>query len=283
MRTQGFSLGIGDMVWGVHVQDQPAPACPEVYQPFVVAGSPTQTLTIWPDRPAPDEPLQRVFETDATWSLHQAQASYVLTMLNGRAPRVLRHWVRLSRDFQLAELFSSPLSNIAELYPFDQLWAMHLLAGRDGLLLHGCGVSHRGRGLLFLGHSGEGKTTMARLWSSVREATILSDERVIVQKIGGRYLLYGTPWHGQGVFAAPGPVPLQHVMILSHGRANSMNPLTGSGAVAAVLARSLTPYWHQALTDDCLGTVAGLCRACPVDRLEVVPDAGVVDFLLSHV
>jgi hypothetical protein len=267
------------MVWGVQVMDEPPPAWPTAYEPFVVDLAPIQRLNVRPATAVPNHPHITLFETNTAWSLYQTPTGYLWTMPDGRARRVLRQWGRLSHDFQSVDLFASKLTDLAELYPFDQLWTIHLLAGQEGLLCHGCGIACQGRGLLFLGHSGEGKTTLARLWSTVPGVTVLSDERVIVRKTGEGYRLYGTPWHGEGRFTDPGVVPLERIFVLSHGPANRVSRLTDSGAVAAVLARSLTPYWHQALMDNSLGMVAGLCQTIQIERLEFVPDLGVIDLL----
>jgi hypothetical protein len=279
MEAQTGSLAIGDMVWGMQLVGLPLPAWPSAYAPFLVARTPTQRLTVRPGAGMPCGLASPIFETDATWSLYRTSTGYCLIMPGGRPRQSLRQWVRLSDDFQSAELFASNLTDFTRLYPFDQLWALHLLAGLNGLLCHGCGVDYQGRGMLFLGHSGDGKTTMAGLWSKVPGATILSDERVIVRKTDEGHQLYGTPWHGQGRFASPSVVRLQHIFVLSHGPTNRLSPLSGSGAVAAVLARSLTPYWHQSLMDGSLRAVAELCQSHQIERLEFVPDHRVIGLL----
>src|SRR5690242_18637948 len=84
-------------------------------------------------------------------------------------------------------------------YPLDELLIVNLLARNRGVELHGCGVvDSDGRGYLFLGQSGAGKTTMARLWQAENQlATLLSDDRIILRAKAGEIWMYGTPWHGE--------------------------------------------------------------------------------------
>jgi hypothetical protein len=64
---------------------------------------------------------------------------------------------------------------------------------QDGLLLHAGGVISNGKGYVFFGASGSGKTTIARL---SLDRTILSDDLVIVKKKGPIFRLYGVPFRG---------------------------------------------------------------------------------------
>ena len=88
-------------------------------------------------------------------------------------------------------------------YPLDELLVANLLGRGRGVELHGCGViDHSGRGHLFVGQSGAGKTTTARMWGDdARE--IVSDDRVIVREEDGRLWMHGTPWHGEAELASP--------------------------------------------------------------------------------
>jgi hypothetical protein len=77
------------------------------------------------------------------------------------------------------------------------------LAAVSGLLMHGVGIADKGRGFLFLGLSGGGKSTVARL-SRPRE--VVSDDGIIVSREGGAYHLVPTPFnqYGEGPIVAAG-------------------------------------------------------------------------------
>jgi hypothetical protein len=67
-------------------------------------------------------------------------------------------------------------------YPLDELLVVHRLTQESAIELHGCGiVGADGKGNLFVGHSGAGKSTTARLWASHEDVQILSDDRIIVR------------------------------------------------------------------------------------------------------
>lgn len=62
-----------------------------------------------------------------------------------------------------------------------------------GLLLHASGIVRNGRGYVFFGHSGAGKTTIAGLSAP---HVVLSDDLVIVRLVGDRVFVFGTPFAG---------------------------------------------------------------------------------------
>jgi hypothetical protein len=78
--------------------------------------------------------------------------------------------------------------------------ALALLAFESGgLLLHAAGIVRHSYAYLFLGHSGSGKTTVARLSSS---DLVLNDDLVLLWPAEGQWWAYGTP------FGSPSPVPV---------------------------------------------------------------------------
>jgi hypothetical protein len=250
-----------------------------VYAPFLTDLPSTQRLTVRAGERLPAKGGAPLFESGTTWTLYEIPSGYLMTLPSEQSGWPTRGSVRLSADFQEAEVFPHDATLAALPYPFDQLWAVHLLARDGGLLCHGCAVVYEGRGLLFLGHSGAGKTTMARLWSAIPGATILSDERVIIRRDAGGYRLYGTPWPGEGRFFNPLSAPLDRLYILAHGSANRLQQFAGTVATAEVLSRSLAPFWHRELMAQSLMTASALCRAAAVSRLEFLPDQRVVEFL----
>ena len=100
-------------------------------------------------------------------------------------------------------------------YPIDELITMHRLSLGEGVEVHALGLADEdGQGYLFLGHSGAGKSTSARLWMSVPGVKLLSDDRIIIRKQDGQFWMYGTPWHGDAGVSSPGRAPLSAIFFL---------------------------------------------------------------------
>jgi hypothetical protein len=163
-------------------------------------------------------------------------------------------------------------------YPLDELWMTNLLARGRGVEVHALGIRDAdGRGHLFLGHSGAGKSTMARLWEAAG-ALILSDDRIILRRDGDAVWMYGTPWHGEARLAAAERTRVDRIFIIGHGNANALRDLVPAPAVGELFARSFVPFYDAgpiAFTLDFLHFVAG---AVPCAALSFVPDPSIVAF-----
>jgi len=68
----------------------------------------------------------------------------------------------------------------------------HLCIVGEALMFHASGVIKDGRGFIFCGRSGSGKTTIARLSTGYN---VLSDDILIVKRAGSAYQLCGAPFH----------------------------------------------------------------------------------------
>jgi hypothetical protein len=104
----------------------------------------------------------------------------------------------------------------------DQVLLVPFLSLRQGIVLHGCGIIMDGQGYIFVGHSGAGKSTIAKMF--VNRAKIICDDRVIVRKIGGRFFVYGTWCHGDLPFVSPEGAELKGIFFLNKDSVNSLKP-----------------------------------------------------------
>ena len=168
-------------------------------------------------------------------------------------------------------------------YPLDELVMIHVLSQGKGVEIHGCGLlDAAGRAYVFVGQSGAGKSTMARLWVDRPGATLLSDERVVLRTDGDRIIVYGTPWQGDAHFASPSSGELAAVFFLDRATTHAVAPVSGSRAAARLFACSFLPFHNTDAVDRTMAAVEHVTRNTPCYDLWFAPDASVVDMLASQ-
>jgi hypothetical protein len=192
-------------------------------------------------------------------------------------------------------------------YPLDELLIMHRLTQERAIELHGVGiVGPDGTSNLFVGHSGAGKSTTARLWTSLHDVQILSDDRIILREDklredqrhenqrhenqlpaskpsvpGTQIFMYGTPWHGEAHYALPQRAPLQRIFVLEHGQGNALARLTRSQMVAELFARSFVPFHTHQYVDSALRFLERVADTVPCYRYSFEPDERAVERVLN--
>src|SRR5580692_7132330 len=189
-----------------------------------------------------------------------------------------------------AEAFAGTEYAIAPLeYPLDELLIMHRLTQEKAIELHSCGIVRPdGTGNLFVGHSGAGKSTTTRLWTSQEDVEVLSDDRIIVRRDDATNLscvsgmrMYGTPWHGEAAYASPGSAPLERIFILEHGYGNVLTRLSPSQAVAELFARAFVPFHRHEYVETALEFLQAVVAIVPCYRYAFEPDPRAVEKILN--
>jgi hypothetical protein len=240
----------------------------------------------------------RVFDSQSVWSLYQGEADFQFDF--GTPILRVNPYKRLLVDthFHQARLLlvdessgQEPVRAPLE-YPLDEVLITHRLARDNAIQLHGVGVvGPHCRNNLFVGHSGAGKSTTARLWTSLHEVKILSDDRIIVRESPLRDLrpgddprqifMYGTPWHGEACFALPDRAQLHRIFILEHGRGNVLTRLTKSQAVGELFVRSFVPFHRHGYIEAALSFLEQLAESVPCYRYCFEPDTRAVEKILQ--
>ena len=220
-----------------------------------------------------------VFENVPIWSLYRVRG--------GLSFRIFESYHDLKRTLFIpdsgggAHLAFQAANQDPFTGPAFELLMSTQLSRRGGAVLHGCGVSIDGRGFVFAGESGAGKSTLARLWGRREGIEILSDDRVVVRRQNGSFYLYGTPWHGDEIFAAPGGVELSRIFFIRHGPSNDIRKLSAAGAVREMLKCSFPPLWDAGGMAAALELFHSMATEVPCAELDFVPDRTVLDFVLA--
>ncbi len=92
----------------------------------------------------------------------------------------------------------------------------------------------------------------------------------------GGMRMYGTPWHGEAMYASPGSAPLARIFILEHGHGNVVTRLSTSQAVGELFARSFVPFHRHEYVESALEFLQELVGVVPVYRYDFEPTEAAV-------
>ncbi len=163
-------------------------------------------------------------------------------------------------------------------YPLDGLILYYLTVISGDIMIHASGINISGRGYLFSGVSGRGKTTIAKIWDKAG-ARIIHDDRLILKNSGGGYRMFNTPVYDDD---EPLDSPLDRIFIIEHGVRNNIIPVKGASAVTHVIANCIQHNWDPELIARFLGSVSIMCTSVPVARLAFTPDRRCIDYILEN-
>jgi hypothetical protein len=236
------------------------------------------------NEPPPPFPMKgNTFDSGQTWSLFHSGRRLVLQNTSLRSETHPSRLLVLDPDLRSGELHvngETPQDIDPLGYPLNQvLWILLLSQGR-GTLFHACGIDDNGKGYLFLGNSGDGKSTMAKLWFD-QGGAVLNDDRIMVRKKGGALWMYGTPWHGDFKEHSSHGLPVQKLFFLRHGTKNSWKAKRGAESVSMLLTRSFPPFWDKAGMEYALEFCQQMASKIPCYELAFVRDRNVIDFVRS--
>lgn len=172
-----------------------------------------------------------------------------------------------------------PAKHAERLIEFSLSNAMMLLytfrtSAYDTLLVHASVIEYEGRGYMFLGRSGTGKSTHTRLWlENIEGASLLNDDNPIVRVIDGEAIIYGSPWSGKTPCYKNRSMPLQAVVRLSQAPFNRITRLSPLKAYAALMPSCSCMRWDHDAVEALHKTVEKVIMKVPVRHLECLPDA----------
>jgi hypothetical protein len=163
-------------------------------------------------------------------------------------------------------------------YPLDGLILYYLTVINNDIMIHASGVNYAGKGFLFSGVSGKGKSTMAGLWDNYG-AKVIHDDRLILRKAGEGYRMFNTPVYEND---DPFDSPLNRIFIIEHGNENRMIQLRESSAVSQIMANCIQHTWDTGIISRLSESISEMCNKIPTCRLLFKPEKSVIDHILKE-
>ena len=187
------------------------------------------------------------------------------------------HGVIYSSAEQESRIRSQGFPNLT-LFVTDQILIAQLLALRRGCYIHAAGAILDGQGLLFVGHSEAGKSTVTRLLQG--HAEILCDDRMIVRDWPEGFRIHGTWSHGEIPEVSASSAPLRGILFLSKSTDNHIKPMHDRNRIAQrLLACLIKPLCTREWWEQSLGVVERTVQHVPCYEMRFDRSGEIVPYL----
>jgi hypothetical protein len=206
---------------------------------------------------------------------NKQQWVYVLEASPDPASTKIRQISFASLDHTRMEIYNSDLIESAyrrghmgslTMAPTDQILLARLLADLNGCYLHSDGVNMDGKGFLFVGHSGAGKSTIATLLQD--KAEILCDDRMIVRKWDHGYSIHGNWSHGTLPIVSANSAPLKAIFFLEQAQENSITlNQNRMDSITRLLGCLIKPLVSKDWWENTLSLIEDIVDSVPCYRL----------------
>ncbi|MBE0678609.1 MAG: hypothetical protein IH592_07575 [Bacteroidales bacterium] len=163
-------------------------------------------------------------------------------------------------------------------YPLDGLLLYFLSSAAGDIMIHGSGTVCGGRGWIFTGRSGSGKTTVAGIFDRAGDR-VIHDDRLILRKEEDGWVMHSTPVYRND---EPRSAAVDRLWSIAHGRSNISTPVTGAEAVAMVMSNCVQQNRDREAALRLAAAVEELVSSVRVSRLSFMPDGSLRDYLIAR-
>lgn len=142
-----------------------------------------------------------------------------------------------------------------------------------GVSIHAAAVSTGDGAAIFLGKSGTGKSTHARLWTGTfADCSLINDDNPVLRLEDGRVTVWGTPWSGKTRCWKNVSAPLKGAVRLRQAKANRFNTAKDADALAVLLPGCSVLRHDKTLYASMFDTLSGIIANIRCGYLDCLPD-----------
>lgn len=188
-----------------------------------------------------------------------------------------------SRDYSEMTMYPNPeraywgesYGYVSSPMPFVDLGRLNCESGMalsGGMPLHASLVEKDGWGYIFLGPSGMGKSTQAKLWVKYQNADFIIGDRPGLRKVGDTWVAFGMPWDGKDSLFCQKGVKVKALVALQQAPVNEIRRLSTQEAFQVLLNQAMMPMWDDAAMGGIMLQMAAAANEIPFYHLKNRPE-----------
>ena len=188
----------------------------------------------------------------------------------GRVP--VCGWMKVSSDFSKASLKASASRRFCVNNGLMLMFAFRT-AGMGTLEMHSSVTVKDGRGYMFLGKSGTGKSTHSRLWlKNIPGTHLLNDDNPIVRIVDGQARVFGSPWSGKTPCYRNEDYPVGAVVRINRAPYDAIHRMNLPESFASLSSSSSGLRAIRSIADGLFATISSFAQTVPCYILDCLPD-----------
>ena len=184
-------------------------------------------------------------------------------------------WLETDEDYTRATLSITPERRSALFAINNSLMILYAFrtASMGTLEMHSSVVIRDGKGYMFLGKSGTGKSTPSRQWLETFPGTeLLNDDNPVIRADGTGVRVYGTPWSGKTPCYRKLDVPVGAIVRIRQSPENRATRLGLVEAYASVYSSCSGLKAERKIADGLHATLEQVVTTVPCFVLDCRPD-----------
>ena len=203
--------------------------------------------------------------------LYQIDGGYLFEMAPlGNVP--VCGWLKTSSDFSKAYLKVEKAKKYCVNNALMLLYAFRT-AGMSTLEMHASVTVKDGKGFLFLGQSGTGKSTHSSLWlKNIPGTHLLNDDNPVVRVVDGKARVYGSPWSGKTPCYRNEDYPIGAFVRINRAPYNAIHRQNVKESFASISSSSSGLRAIRSIGDGLFTTISSLIQSIPCFVLDCLPD-----------
>jgi hypothetical protein len=162
------------------------------------------------------------------------------------------------------------------IHPVGSLIVMYSCLAYGGILMHASAVNFQGRGIIFTGKSGSGKTTISELFKT-SGGIVINDDKIILRKMGNNIVIYNCPMTYADQRKS---VILSECYILSHSQKNHIEAVN---KVSALAAYAIQHNFDPDIINKQLKVFSEAFANVPIFKLGFFPDQDIIKLINNRV